>query len=130
MRFHQDNEKKINSIQERLKTSRSRNGPITERRMGTTGGAASMASVASVASVASARGPRAINIQRSSAGFGFTLRHFIVYPPDSVSVRCPFLFCSGANSRGFVAPISVVRVRLRLCTGFHHLLPSFTGFFY
>ena len=32
------------------------------------------------------RGPRCITIQRSSAGFGFTLRHFIVYPPDSVSV--------------------------------------------
>ncbi|KZS09507.1 Rho GTPase-activating-like protein [Daphnia magna] len=37
------------------------------------------------------RGPRCITIQRSSAGFGFTLRHFIVYPPDSVSVSC-FLF--------------------------------------
>lgn len=36
--------------------------------------------------VSSSRGPRAITIQRSSAGFGFTLRHFIVYPPDSVSV--------------------------------------------
>jgi len=34
------------------------------------------------------RGPRRISIQRSSAGFGFTLRHFIVYPPDSVS-DCP-----------------------------------------
>ncbi|XP_046460144.1 rho GTPase-activating protein 21-like isoform X10 [Daphnia pulex] len=34
------------------------------------------------------RGPRCITIQRSSAGFGFTLRHFIVYPPDSVS-DCP-----------------------------------------
>ena len=31
-------------------------------------------------------GPRTISIQRSSGGFGFTLRHFIVYPPDSVSV--------------------------------------------
>ncbi len=42
------------------------------------------------------RGPRCITIQRSSAGFGFTLRHFIVYPPDSVSVSfLPYFNCKG-----------------------------------
>ena len=34
------------------------------------------------ASVLSTRCPRQIIIQRSDDGFGFTLRHFIVYPPD------------------------------------------------
>lgn len=32
--------------------------------------------------VLSNRSPRQIVIQRSEEGFGFTLRHFIVYPPD------------------------------------------------
>ena len=45
------------------------------------------------------RGPRRISIQRSSAGFGFTLRHFIVYPPDSVQVSFPFyIFFFGLKS--------------------------------
>ncbi|CAL1600181.1 unnamed protein product [Knipowitschia caucasica] len=29
------------------------------------------------------RGPRTIVLQKNSQGFGFTLRHFIVYPPDA-----------------------------------------------
>ncbi|XP_040885120.1 rho GTPase-activating protein 23-like isoform X2 [Toxotes jaculatrix] len=29
------------------------------------------------------RGPRTISLQKNSQGFGFTLRHFIVYPPES-----------------------------------------------
>ncbi|XP_038077451.1 rho GTPase-activating protein 21-B-like isoform X2 [Patiria miniata] len=28
-------------------------------------------------------GPRKVTLQRNAAGFGFTLRHFIVYPPES-----------------------------------------------
>lgn len=28
-------------------------------------------------------GPKTINLRRNSQGFGFTLRHFIVYPPES-----------------------------------------------
>ena len=28
-------------------------------------------------------GPRKVSLQRNAAGFGFTLRHFIVYPPES-----------------------------------------------
>lgn len=29
------------------------------------------------------QGPRTIYLQKNSQGFGFTLRHFIVYPPES-----------------------------------------------
>ncbi|XP_059469966.1 rho GTPase-activating protein 23 isoform X8 [Neocloeon triangulifer] len=32
------------------------------------------------------RGPRSLLLHRGNDGFGFTLRHFIVYPPDSYSV--------------------------------------------
>jgi len=28
-------------------------------------------------------GPKTIRLRRTSQGFGFTLRHFIVYPPES-----------------------------------------------
>lgn len=28
-------------------------------------------------------GPRTVNVRRNAHGFGFTLRHFIVYPPES-----------------------------------------------
>lgn len=28
-------------------------------------------------------GPKAVRLRRTSQGFGFTLRHFIVYPPES-----------------------------------------------
>ncbi|XP_014834341.1 PREDICTED: rho GTPase-activating protein 23-like isoform X2 [Poecilia mexicana] len=31
----------------------------------------------------SQQGPRTIVLQKDSQGFGFTLRHFIVYPPES-----------------------------------------------
>lgn len=31
-------------------------------------------------------GPRALLLKRSENGFGFTLRHFIVYPPESNAV--------------------------------------------
>lgn len=33
------------------------------------------------------QGPRTIYLQKNSQGFGFTLRHFIVYPPES-SIHC------------------------------------------
>lgn len=29
------------------------------------------------------RGPRTLVLHKNSQGFGFTLRHFIVYPPES-----------------------------------------------
>ncbi|XP_008572332.1 PREDICTED: rho GTPase-activating protein 21 [Galeopterus variegatus] len=28
-------------------------------------------------------GPKTVTLKRTSQGFGFTLRHFIVYPPES-----------------------------------------------
>lgn len=28
-------------------------------------------------------GPKTVRLRRTSLGFGFTLRHFIVYPPES-----------------------------------------------
>ncbi|XP_016307186.1 rho GTPase-activating protein 21-like [Sinocyclocheilus anshuiensis] len=28
-------------------------------------------------------GPKTLHLRRTSQGFGFTLRHFIVYPPES-----------------------------------------------
>uniref|UniRef100_A0A673NM52 Rho GTPase activating protein 21b n=2 Tax=Sinocyclocheilus rhinocerous TaxID=307959 RepID=A0A673NM52_9TELE len=28
-------------------------------------------------------GPKTLHLRRTSHGFGFTLRHFIVYPPES-----------------------------------------------
>lgn len=41
-------------------------------------------------------GPKMLRLRRTSQGFGFTLRHFIVYPPESavhnslkVRGRCP-----------------------------------------
>ena len=39
------------------------------------------------ASVLSTRSPRQIIIQRSEDGFGFTLRHFIVYPPEVIRLE-------------------------------------------
>ena len=30
-------------------------------------------------------GPRTVVVPRSAQGFGFTLRHFVVYPPESAS---------------------------------------------
>lgn len=32
------------------------------------------------------KGPRSLYLRRYGNSFGFTLRHFIVYPPDSISV--------------------------------------------
>ncbi|CDQ58144.1 unnamed protein product [Oncorhynchus mykiss] len=35
-------------------------------------------------------GPKTIHLRRTSQGFGFTLRHFIVYPPESAVHPYPF----------------------------------------
>lgn len=32
------------------------------------------------------RGPRSLYLRRQENGFGFTLRHFIVYPPEPLDV--------------------------------------------
>ena len=47
-------------------------------------------------------GPRTVVVPRSTQGFGFTLRHFVVYPPEPAS-RSPLLqvtqgFCCGHYS--------------------------------
>ncbi|KAK8724099.1 hypothetical protein OTU49_017494 [Cherax quadricarinatus] len=44
-------------------------------------------------------GPRLISISRSDQGFGFTLRHFIVYPPELSEVL-------SEHGRGWAAPLS------------------------
>uniref|UniRef100_A0A8C5A9L9 Rho GTPase activating protein 21b n=1 Tax=Gadus morhua TaxID=8049 RepID=A0A8C5A9L9_GADMO len=33
-------------------------------------------------------GPKTVRLRRTAMGFGFTLRHFIVYPPESTRVDC------------------------------------------
>uniref|UniRef100_A0A674E165 Rho GTPase activating protein 21 n=1 Tax=Salmo trutta TaxID=8032 RepID=A0A674E165_SALTR len=35
-------------------------------------------------------GPKTLRLRRTSQGFGFTLRHFIVYPPESAVHSYPF----------------------------------------
>lgn len=39
-----------------------------------------------IALPAGSRGPRSLYLRRDGDSFGFTLRHFIVYPPDSIAV--------------------------------------------
>ncbi|KAJ8012089.1 hypothetical protein DPEC_G00065060 [Dallia pectoralis] len=39
----------------------------------------------------SSPGPKTLRLRRTSQGFGFTLRHFIVYPPESSVQPYPFL---------------------------------------
>lgn len=38
------------------------------------------------------RGPRSLYLRRQENGFGFTLRHFIVYPPEPLEVSSFFFF--------------------------------------
>ena len=47
--------------------------------------------------VLSTRSPRQLVIQRSEEGFGFTLRHFIVYPPEVRHEIMIFIFCLHYN---------------------------------
>ncbi|MEQ2226148.1 hypothetical protein ILYODFUR_024572 [Ilyodon furcidens] len=51
----------------------------------------------------SSQGPRTIVLQKNSQGFGFTLRHFIVYPPESTLHSLKFNMCSSA----FVAVMDI-----------------------
>ena len=48
-------------------------------------------------------GPKTLRLQRTSQGFGFTLRHFIVYPPESA------VHCSRKVSPGSVAIARIVQ---------------------
>lgn len=51
------------------------------------------------------QGPRTIFLQKNSQGFGFTLRHFIVYPPESsitslkVSTLCSLVLDVGLDTK-------------------------------
>ncbi|KAJ8251040.1 hypothetical protein GJAV_G00216570 [Gymnothorax javanicus] len=46
------------------------------------------------------RGPRTLFLRKNSQGFGFTLRHFIVYPPES-SLHPSLLDEENGNGKGF-----------------------------
>ncbi len=48
-------------------------------------------------------GPKTLRLRRTSQGFGFTLRHFIVYPPESAvnssfKVACVIHHCLIASA--------------------------------
>lgn len=50
------------------------------------------------------KGPRTLVLRKNSQGFGFTLRHFIVYPPESalhtnLKVRLTGVYRSFRHSR-------------------------------
>lgn len=65
-----------------VRPSRSRHhGANRKTDPGSAGGGAGI-----VALPAGSRGPRSLYLRRESDSFGFTLRHFIVYPPDSIAV--------------------------------------------
>ena len=40
------------------------------------------------------KGPRTVTISRTERGFGFTLRHFIVYPPEPNNIKVISFFNS------------------------------------
>ncbi|XP_029766870.1 rho GTPase-activating protein 21-like [Terrapene carolina triunguis] len=46
-------------------------------------------------------GPKTVVLRRTSQGFGFTLRHFIVYPPES-AVHFSFKDEENGNRGGFM----------------------------
>ncbi|KAG9276785.1 rho GTPase-activating protein 21-like [Astyanax mexicanus] len=45
-------------------------------------------------------GPKTLRLRRNSQGFGFTLRHFIVYPPDFITSPDPSVSCLSSSSSG------------------------------
>ncbi|GAA6077901.1 rho GTPase-activating protein 21-like isoform X3 [Tachysurus ichikawai] len=58
----------------------------------------SLVSSAPVEQLFSWPGPKTLHLHRTSQGFGFTLRHFIVYPPESAvhsSFTCLRVRCLG-----------------------------------
>lgn len=55
-------------------------------------------------------GPKTLHLRRTSQGFGFTLRHFIVYPPESavqssLKVRAGTQHAHSGNRHGAVSPV-------------------------
>ncbi|KTF77235.1 hypothetical protein cypCar_00020313, partial [Cyprinus carpio] len=45
-------------------------------------------------------GPKMLHLRRTSQGFGFTLRHFIVYPPESAVNSNVKVVCITIHSLG------------------------------
>uniref|UniRef100_A0A4W5KAE7 Rho GTPase activating protein 21b n=1 Tax=Hucho hucho TaxID=62062 RepID=A0A4W5KAE7_9TELE len=69
-------------------------------------------------------GPKTIHLRRTSQGFGFTLRHFIVYPPESAVHPYPFPVRRQRNRLEPMDTIFVKQVKVGgpadgagLCTG-------------
>eukprot|EP00062_Callorhinchus_milii_P005585 gi/632945176/ref/XP_007887908.1/ PREDICTED: rho GTPase-activating protein 21 isoform X2 [Callorhinchus milii] len=59
-------------------------------------------------------GPKTISLRRTSQGFGFTLRHFIVYPPESVvhtSVKDEENGNKGGRPKGKLEPMDTIFVK-------------------
>ncbi|XP_048407090.2 rho GTPase-activating protein 21-like isoform X1 [Stegostoma tigrinum] len=59
-------------------------------------------------------GPKTISLRRNSQGFGFTLRHFIVYPPESVvhtNIKDEENGNKGGQTRGKLEPMDTIFVK-------------------
>lgn len=50
------------------------------------------------------RGPRTLLLHKNSQGFGFTLRHFIVYPPES-TLHTDLKVRGRGGGRGVINPV-------------------------
>lgn len=56
------------------------------------------------------QGPRTIYLQKNSQGFGFTLRHFIVYPPESSLHSLTVSTPPGASAQAFAFTIELPKL--------------------
>ncbi|XP_060680988.1 rho GTPase-activating protein 21-like [Hemiscyllium ocellatum] len=59
-------------------------------------------------------GPKTIRLRRNSQGFGFTLRHFIVYPPESAvhtNIKDEENGNKGGQTRGKLEPMDTIFVK-------------------
>ncbi|XP_041039637.1 rho GTPase-activating protein 21-like isoform X2 [Carcharodon carcharias] len=59
-------------------------------------------------------GPKTVNLQRNSQGFGFTLRHFIVYPPESAvhtNIKDEENGNKAGQTRGKLEPMDTIFVK-------------------
>ncbi|KAM9462951.1 rho GTPase-activating protein 23 isoform 2-T2 [Clarias gariepinus] len=76
------------------------------------------------------KGPRTVVLQKNSQGFGFTLRHFIVYPPESAlhtSVKDVENGNGKGNPRGRLEPMDTIFVKSVKETGPAHQAGLCTG---
>uniref|UniRef100_A0A4W3JXU3 Rho GTPase-activating protein 23 n=1 Tax=Callorhinchus milii TaxID=7868 RepID=A0A4W3JXU3_CALMI len=55
-------------------------------------------------------GPKTVLLQKNTQGFGFTLRHFIVYPPES-AVHSNLKVCIVGQEKGKVEPMDTIFVK-------------------